>query len=146
MPQNVGGLDYFRSSAFWGVKKIKKVSADSRGEGRFGMKKLSWVLICFSMVLVSCNSDQPSVLSKTTQTINLEVGITVGNHAYLPINIDGRPDDHVREILRTLESFEQKHPELEIISWNIEKQQNALATPAYIRGIWVSTRPKRPAI
>lgn len=113
------------------------------------MNKFVWTLIFLSLMLGSCDFDErrPSVISKTvsTQRINLDVGITVGNHTYLPLNIKGNPNEHVQEILEVLESFEKKYPGLEVISWNIEKIQSGYVTTAYIFGIWVDTRPKPSA-
>lgn len=73
---------------------------------------------------------------------------TVGNHSYIPLNIQAEnvgseiPSDHVVEILNVLDAFESAHPELEIIGWSIEKNQPAHGTPGVIFGLWVNHRPK----
>lgn len=61
---------------------------------------------------------------------------------WLPLNIYDEPDDQVKTIFAVLDSFELAHPNWEIKSWQIEKQQNAHGTPAIIFGLWIEHRPK----
>lgn len=102
------------------------------------------LFIVFMFLMIGCEEEKESVIKKTTilEKINLEVGTTVGNHTYLPVNIYGVPADHVQEILQILFAFEKEHPELEITSWSIEKQPDVYARDPYIFGIWLNHRPK----
>jgi hypothetical protein len=116
------------------------------------MKKTFSVLMVvsfFLMLLAGCSDEakNPSVFSETTtistEKINLEVGITIGNHSYLPINVYANPDKYARAILQLLDAFEKEHPELEITSWDIERNQKAANASEYIWGVWVDHRPKK---
>lgn len=86
----------------------------------------------------------PGVLTETTsvKTINLELGTTIGNHTYLPVNIDGDPSEHVQEILQIVDAFESAHPEWEVTSWSIEGKHSGYSSGAYVYGIWINHRPK----
>ncbi len=70
--------------------------------------------------------------------------VTLGNHSYIQVNRDWRPADCPYTILKILDCFEKTHPELEVISWHIEKQQDSKTTSDYTFGIWVDHRPRTP--
>lgn len=117
------------------------------------MRRLNVVLslvVLFMVLLVGggCANQEnaPSALreqSISAESYNVSVVRTAGNYSYIPLNISGRASDHVGEILGVLNAFEKAHPELEIIDWDIEKQQNAYITGSYTYGIWVFHRPKK---
>lgn len=78
---------------------------------------------------------------ETTQvSYDMSLVITVGNRSYIPINEFGKPGDDPSSILFILEAFEDTHPELEVIGWEIDKQQRAHYTSPKIFGIWVDHR------
>ena len=79
---------------------------------------------------------------QTTESFNLTVAVTTGNHTYIPINRFGDPAEYVHNILGLVEAFEQKHPELEVTSFQMEKNQSGYATSAFIYGLWLHHRPK----
>jgi len=89
----------------------------------------------------------PSVLKDQTvlaeQNINFQSVTTIGNHSFIPIRINGNPAGHISEILGLLNAFEEKHPELEITAWKIERDQVAHSSGAFIFGIWIDHRPKK---
>ena len=58
--------------------------------------------------------------------------------AYVSLNIDGRPAEHVQEILDALKKFSQEHPKQKIICWTIEKQQETEGTSDHIFGVWIT--------
>lgn len=68
---------------------------------------------------------------------------TQGNHSYIPINIAGKVNDRIYEILYRLDKFEKDHPEFEVLpGWKIEAREEALTERAFIYGIWVDHKPK----
>ncbi|MDP3999137.1 MAG: hypothetical protein Q8P76_00905 [bacterium] len=97
-----------------------------------------------------CNKNEsaPSVIQNETKTvtqpkINFNVAITVGNHTYLPLNLDRRrPADVANVILTILDTFEKTHPNLKVTNWHIEKNQLAYTTGAYIFGLWIDHEPR----
>ncbi|TSC91780.1 MAG: hypothetical protein CEN90_244 [Parcubacteria group bacterium Licking1014_17] len=109
------------------------------------------------LLSVSCGPTPPTVLITTSQTetkVNLDAAITIGNHTWLPLNLEqgkpfgepARPINHVLDILNILKAFEDAHPELETTGWFIEKEQRASGTMRNIFGIWVDHRPKQACI
>lgn len=64
--------------------------------------------------------------------------VTIGNHTYIRMDIVEYPDKCTTVILGMLMLFEQEHPELEVISWSIEKRFNSV----YMGGLWVNHRPR----
>ncbi|PIP23918.1 MAG: hypothetical protein COX90_03895 [Candidatus Nealsonbacteria bacterium CG_4_10_14_0_2_um_filter_38_17] len=109
------------------------------------INKILFVLLVFLIMggLSGCSSS-PSVLTQTTSVkgINLELGTTIGNHTYLPINIGGDPSGHVQEILQIVDAFESAHPEWEVTSWSIESKYAGYGVRAYIYGIWINHRSR----
>lgn len=105
---------------------------------------LLFVLFIIGGLASGCGANSPGVLTKTTsvETVNLDLGVTIGNHTYLPLNIDGDPSQHVQEILLIVDAFEKAHPEWEITSWNLEGAHSTYARLAYTYGIWIDHRPK----
>jgi hypothetical protein len=72
--------------------------------------------------------------------------ITVGDHSYVPLNLEGNPDKNCRTILKTLDIFKQKNPGLEVISWSIEKQQLAEGAKEFVFGLWINHRQKQGGV
>lgn len=68
---------------------------------------------------------------------------TVGNLSYITLGLGGIPSEHLSEIFQARLDFERLYPELEIVDWDIDKQQYAHFTQARIYGIWVEHRPKQ---
>jgi len=102
-------------------------------------------LIAAIVLLVASCGNEPSAIrtvGATTTQYDLSVAVTVGNHTYIPLNIYGRPDDHLPEILGVLDAFEKRHPDLEVTSWNLLRDQQAFTTSPYIYGIWINHRPR----
>lgn len=69
--------------------------------------------------------------------------MTVGNSSYIEVQRRGTPDSMQHIILGLLAKFEKDHPELEVTSFNIEKQQVAHVTGSYTFGIWVRHKPRK---
>lgn len=69
--------------------------------------------------------------------------ITVGNNTYIPLNFDGSPSMHAKFLLQTIDAFEKKHSELEVVSWRFEMQPGSIDPRPHIFGIWVMHRPKK---
>jgi len=103
------------------------------------------VMLVLTVVLVGCSGgvEQSVINPETTQvSYDMSTVITVGNRSYIPINSGGNPSDNPSSILLILKAFEDVHPELEIVGWEIEKQQKARFTSAKIFGIWVEHKLK----
>ncbi len=106
------------------------------------------------LFLVSCGgnepgairTDKPSAIRTVGATLqaqyDLSVVVTVGNHSYVPLNIDGEAKDNVQNILGALDAFEKAHPELEVTSWSLLSRQASYSTYGYTYGIWVNHRPR----
>lgn len=111
------------------------------------MKKyFIYVALVLTTLIYGCSNNK--ALKEETKTVKAEIEIdfseviTVGNHSYIPLNIhDARPADRTHDILVILDKFEKIHPELEITSWSIEKQEGVYM-PGHIFGLWVNHCPK----
>lgn len=62
--------------------------------------------------------------------------VTVGNHSYLYLGIDGSPADHVPEILQSLDEFENRNKDVEVTSWHLMSRQPT-NWPGHVYGIWI---------
>lgn len=69
--------------------------------------------------------------------------ITVGNNSWVAINIFDTPAKDATLILEILDKFEKTHPELIVLDWKIEKNQDTHGTSAYIFGLWIHHKPKQ---
>jgi hypothetical protein len=78
----------------------------------------------------------------SAKTINLEIADTVGNHTYIPINIDGSPADNEHLILKIIEAFEKSHPELKVTFWSPQGRENSYLRSSYTFGLWVNHEPR----
>ncbi|MBI2450107.1 MAG: hypothetical protein HYV47_01065 [Candidatus Nealsonbacteria bacterium] len=114
------------------------------------MRKLgAAVYLLFIILLIAFTGCGPSTLKPPVelepgeQQYDMSVVQTIGNRSYIPLNISGNPSEHISTILGVLTAFENAHPELEIVSWYIEKQQKAYITSNYIFGIWVDHRLRK---
>lgn len=68
---------------------------------------------------------------------------TTGNNSFIPLWFQHRsPSDKIPEILAALADFEAAHPELEVISWQVEKEQHAHMIVPTVFGIWVHHRKR----
>lgn len=84
-----------------------------------------------------------------TASYDMKAVETVGNHSWMPLNINSRTSDHNPQpaeyrlfILSALLAFEKEHPELEVVSWKIEQHQYAVTTESVIYGLWIDHRPR----
>lgn len=67
--------------------------------------------------------------------------LTLSNSSYVPLNITGRADENMQAILRAEEVFEESNPDLEILCWQILKQDGVPgALPPVIFGLLVYHR------
>lgn len=108
--------------------------------------KLLFPVLILAVLVVGCGGGSKpvsAVKALPADAYDMSVVVTVGNHSYIPINLDGRPDQQVGVILGTLQAFESTHPNLEVTGWQIEKEQRAYNTSDYIFGMWVDHRPKK---
>ena len=106
---------------------------------------LALALMVAPFITAACGeAAQPSVIQSTnvtqTQVIDLGVVTTVGDHSYIPFNLDGDASQHVSEILSVLAAFEKAHPDWEITNWKVEEQHHAYFTGEHLYGIWVDHR------
>lgn len=83
------------------------------------------------------NAKNPSVEIKTDE-------IVMRNNTYLPLvptkDFRSKDDNEVRYVLGNMDSFQQKHPELRIINWHVDKAEN------WIVGIWIQHEPKQNSV
>lgn len=102
-------------------------------------------ILIFAALVVGCSSSRPvsAVKALPANAYDMSVVVTVGNHSYIPINLDGKPNENVDVILGALKAFESANPNLEVTGWQIEKQQLAYVTSPYTYGIWVDHHPKK---
>lgn len=85
-----------------------------------------------------------------TASYDMKTVETVGNHSWMPLNIDGdttkdrdaKPSEYRTFILGALCAFEKAHPELEVTGWMIEKDQHARGASDHIYGLWIDHRPR----
>lgn len=119
---------------------------------RIGLALMSVLLLGISLSACAEGAKPPSVLQPppvavpqgvTLKVYDLNVVKTIGDHSYIPINIDGTPDSHADTILNILSVFKTSNPELEITGWKIEKNQSAYTTGPYIYGLWIDHKPAR---
>lgn len=109
-----------------------------------GLVLLLLVLAILATGAMGCEETPPKSIADIVADIfpdTLEASTTVGNRAYLPLNMSGKPSEHVPEILGVLDAFEKTYF-VEIIDWKIERDQDAHGASAYIYGLWVDHRPK----
>lgn len=111
------------------------------------MKKFLFTTCLLLLVigLSGCGTDKPSVLKKdpgAEQEMDFKSVCRFGDHSYIPLNISGRPSDHVETILNVIKSFEEKHPDLKTKDWKIEKTQDSKTTSDQIHGIWIDQEPR----
>jgi len=69
---------------------------------------------------------------------------TIGNHSYISLKLDGRADEHIDEILKTLDEFEKSHPDQEVTDWHLLNAQDAPLVDAYVFGIFIDHKPRTP--
>jgi hypothetical protein len=72
---------------------------------------------------------------KEATSINPFAGKTVGNHTYLPLDLDN-VWQHTEEVLQVLDAFEKANPRVEITSWHLLMFGNHKA-----QGVWIDHRP-----
>lgn len=111
-------------------------------------KNYIFVLLAFLVLpfLGCCKEETKESIATAEQKdklTNFSSVHTMGNHSYIPINIDGSPSEKILLILTILNDFEEIHPELEITHWHIEKQQRAKHTDRKIFGLWIDHKPKK---
>ncbi|MEK7640413.1 MAG: hypothetical protein AAB389_00240 [Patescibacteria group bacterium] len=92
--------------------------------------------------LIGCDPGaKPVSVMKEGQTqYDMTVCVTSGNNSYIPLNFSrARTSEKVSEILGALRAFELTHPDLEVISWSVEEQEDG---PKWsdVDGIWVHHR------
>lgn len=65
--------------------------------------------------------------------------VTIGNYTFVTFSRNHTTvvsKEGGRPILKLLDAFEKKYPELEVTSWNLETQKD------WIDGVWINHRPK----
>ena len=77
----------------------------------------------------------PTVINTPTNAM-----VTKGNNSWIPLDLDGTPARYSSEILAVMEVFEKTNPDLEVISWTVEKRQRAYTIDPHVYGIWVHHR------
>ena len=101
------------------------------------------ILIITCSVLYAQAADSVIVQTKDKGfLVDLKPMETQGNWSYVPINLYGIPAKYKRYILTILETLESLYS-YEIISFQIEKQQEACGALDYTYGIWVHRRSKQ---
>lgn len=111
------------------------------------MRKTFFAMLLVVVIggMVGC-ADEPSAITQPENinetTIDLSVTRTIGNHTYIPLNIDGAASKNITVILAVLDAFEKTRPELEITSWSLLNDQVAYVTRPWVYGIWVNHKPK----
>ena len=98
--------------------------------------RLLFFIVCVVSIIFVAGCLTPGVIVEKAKTIDLNLGTTVGNHTYLPLNLKSYPENSVQDILQVLDTFEKAHPEFEVTSWNIEARSN------WTYGLWVNHRQK----
>jgi len=101
---------------------------------------------CVSAGSSSVPASPPSVLKSSPPSVsenefNMNAVATKGNHSYVPLHIQGTPDEYRGLILNVIWAFEQAHPELEVTDWKIEKIHWNLYN-RYIDGLWIDHKPR----
>jgi len=105
------------------------------------------LLLALVFTLNGCSDDMVDKIfnKQTTYTVTQTVTkytITIGNHSFVPLKIEGLPSDNVTTILEALSIFESLHPNLEITNHVIEYQPKNGESPGRTYGIWINHRPK----
>ncbi len=105
------------------------------------------LFLVLAFTLNGCSDDVVNKIfaKQTTHTITQTVTkhtITIGNHSFVPLKIEGLPSDNVTTVLETLSIFEALHPDLEITSHLIEYQPKNGESPGRTCGIWINHRSK----
>ena len=78
------------------------------------MKKILVGLILVLVVFTGCQRE--TVLQKGRGDYNFNAVMVIGNHAYIPLELEGRASDNVVQILGVQKEYEKAHPELKMIS------------------------------
>ncbi len=93
------------------------------------MKKVGLLFL----LLFFCDlSAQDNIVKKSIKKIT-----TIGNNTYITLNLYGdKPSNRYLTILLIIKQFEDSNKDLEIIHWNIEKQESGL-DGYHIFGIWI---------
>ncbi len=100
-------------------------------------------VLVVAFVVVGCDEGPKpvSALKEGDTVYDMTVCVTNGNNSYIPLNFyHVRADEKAAEVLGVLTAFEKAHPDLEVVSWQIEKQQAAKGASSKIFGIWVHHR------
>lgn len=110
------------------------------------MKKLFFIVTVL-IAMAACESDK-TVITVTQETnefaVSLDNVITQGNFTYIPIRKNCYLEECAKYALAALNLFEKKHPELEILSYNVDKTP-AISDGQYVifEAIWVYHKPKK---
>ncbi len=110
------------------------------------MKKLV-LLALVTLISVGCEENaasKQSVLKQGPTKYDVSGVVTRGNFSFIPIYVlDFRfdPKGGSALVLGALEAFEMAHPELEIISWSIQKESCDGAD--VVLGVWVYHRKRQ---
>ena len=67
--------------------------------------------------------------------------VTKGNYSWVRLNLEGSIDQHSNTILGVMETFEKANPDLEVIGWSLQEQNNHF-NDFYFYGIWVHHRKR----
>lgn len=107
---------------------------------------------CKSNRGIGNGSSQPEEVRSGIQSENtamnqpktdLDCAIAVSNHTYIPLNIGGRSDVRIWDVLDDLTAFEKAHPNIKITNWRIEKHQYPEYRLTKVTfGLWVDHEPR----
>ncbi len=110
------------------------------------------LVLLLAAAAIDCGGGKPSVIRPTIGKTNSGMNavfdasgvMTLGNHSWVPLHLKGSSDEHALTILWALREFEKAHPELEVTSWNLEKNQKTMSENSNeILGLWVNHRPRQ---
>jgi len=126
---------------------------NSRRKEEEEMRTRTASLVLFlAVAVIGCGGKKSSVIKPTAGKTNGEMNavfdasgvLTLGGHSWVPLYLRGSPDEHALTILWALREFEKAHPELEVTSWSLEKNQKTTSENSNeILGMWINHRPQR---
>lgn len=112
------------------------------------MRMIRAVVVCLSILGVCAVTQVTAYESVVTNVpkfggpvYNMNMVTMHGNYTWIPLNLKGTPENNKIYILGALNAFEEKFP-IEVLSFQIEKQQSAYVTSKWVHGIWVHHKPK----
>ena len=110
------------------------------------------MLVLLAMILLALTSgcqDTPrasvsvpaaTVLVPAKYELEVAADLSSSNRGFgwIPLDISGRPSDHVSGVLTALQNFESEHPDLYVTSYTVDGLNDSLGTLGHTYGIWIS--------